>query len=83
MTDDSDLVLVLYDGIRHFLKTTPEASIAIIVQRLADFDAILEFWDDFLDVDAAVSVLTKEDQDSQNQLIKGKSHWILNHNLLL
>lgn len=59
----SCIIVVLLDLITHILKIESEAAMKIIALRFVWLDSTLDFAEDFMELDAAVSVLTRDDQE--------------------
>ena len=62
LSNSANLVDILYDMISNILGIEGLAVMSILQLRLAVFERDLEYSEDLLELDAAVSVLTKEDQ---------------------
>jgi len=63
LTNDGDLLQILLDLIMHILACTEEEAMDIVSQRLAQYEDEMEWVDELMEIDAAVAVLTRDDQD--------------------
>ena len=63
LTNDGDLLQILLDLIMHILACTEEEAMDIVSQMLAQYEDEMEWVDELMEIDAAVAVLTRDDQD--------------------
>ena len=64
LSDPTCIVAILFDVLKKLLVgKTAEEIMQIIAQRLAGFDAEMQYFEDILNMDEAVAVLSKDDKD--------------------